>query len=227
MRNSLNMLPKQREMDGIVKQIYQSIEHKSHLQSTILVLCGDHGMNDAGNHGGSAPGETSPALVFASPKFKALSGHFECPAMPSKDFSFYDTVEQSDIVPTLASLLGIPISLNNLGIILPGFLSMWPSGRIILPFDFVCFSDRFTEAEQVRLLLRNTLQLFRIVKTTFPHPSYDDASSSITCSESPSTASEELPCAWRRVQFALSASKSSSWSMSDVGPSLMEVSVAK
>ena len=57
-------------MDSIVKTLYESMASISHLESTLLVLCGDHGMNDAGNHGASSPGETSPALVFLSPKLK-------------------------------------------------------------------------------------------------------------------------------------------------------------
>lgn len=135
------MPPKQQEMDGIVRLIYQSIESKPHLQSTLLVLCGDHGMNDGGNHGGSAPGETSPALVFASPKLKATSNSVECPTKPWKDFDFYDTVEQSDVVPTLSGLLGIPTPLNNLGVFLPHFLSMWPDGTVIQPFKRFWHSD--------------------------------------------------------------------------------------
>ncbi|KMU92629.1 GPI ethanolamine phosphate transferase 2, partial [Coccidioides immitis H538.4] len=62
------MIPKQREMDSIVKQIYTAMEKQDHLASTVLVLCGDHGMNDAGNHGGASPGETSAALTFYIPK---------------------------------------------------------------------------------------------------------------------------------------------------------------
>lgn len=123
------MLPKQFEMDGIVKQIYENIESKDHLRSTLLVLCGDHGMNDAGNHGGSASGETSPALVFISPRLRSISSGFECPAnAPEREFEYYTVVEQSDIVPTLAGLLGFPVPLNNLGVFIPDLLYFWPNG---------------------------------------------------------------------------------------------------
>lgn len=70
---SPNMLPKQREMDEIVTSIYEAIDELPHLQNTLLVLAGDHGMNSAGNHGGSAAGETSPALVFISPKLRTVT----------------------------------------------------------------------------------------------------------------------------------------------------------
>lgn len=120
------MLPKQTEMDGIVKQIYATIESKSHLQSTLLVLLGDHGMNDAGNHGGSAPGETSPALVFLSPKIKSLGKSFQAPMDTQEDFSYYSVVEQSDLAPTLGALLGFPVPKNNLGAFILDFLPFWP-----------------------------------------------------------------------------------------------------
>ena len=123
------MIPKQAEMDDIVKQIYQAIEAEKHLQSTLLVVCGDHGMNEAGNHGGSAEGETSPALVFLSPKFRTISGGSECPlVVPESSFEYYTTVEQSDIAPTLAGLLGFPIPLNNLGVFIPQLLAFWDGG---------------------------------------------------------------------------------------------------
>lgn len=126
---SPHMIPKQLEMDGIVKQIYQSIETEEHLHSTLFVLCGDHGMNEAGNHGGSAEGETSPALVFMSPKFQPIFKGSECPlALPDSTFSYYTMVEQSDIAPTLAGLLGFPIPLNSLGVFIPDLLGFWDEG---------------------------------------------------------------------------------------------------
>jgi len=123
------MLPKQREMDGIVKEIYEAIGSQAHLQSTLLVLCGDHGMNDAGNHGGSSAGETSPALVFISPKMKQLSLQLDSPVAEQEGFQYYSTVEQSDLAPTLAALLGFPAPKNNLGAFIPEFLPFWPDGK--------------------------------------------------------------------------------------------------
>lgn len=124
------MVPKQREMDGIVSQIYRAIETQDHLKSTLFVLCGDHGMNDAGNHGASSPGETSPALLFISPKLKSLQKNQDSPLPDAEDFQFYSTVEQSDLAPTLAALLGFPIPKNNLGVLIPDFLSIWPKSKL-------------------------------------------------------------------------------------------------
>lgn len=123
-----NMIPKQREMDDIVRQIYHAIETEDFLQSTLLVLCGDHGMNDAGNHGGSSPGETSPALVFISPKLKSITSGSQSPAPLNEEFRYYGAVSQSDIAPTLGGLLGFPVPQNNLGAFIVDFLPLW-SGR--------------------------------------------------------------------------------------------------
>ena len=123
------MAGKQSEMDDIVKQVYEHIESKTHLDSTIFVLCGDHGMNDAGNHGGSSDGETSPALLFISPKIKAISSGFKSPiALPEGQFRYYKQVEQSDITPTLAGLLGFPIPKNSVGVFILDLLRFWTNG---------------------------------------------------------------------------------------------------
>lgn len=124
------MLPKQQEMDDVVKQVYQAILSQPHLASTLFVLAGDHGMNEGGNHGGSAPGETSPALLFMSPKLASISRGLSCPIEPMDDFDYYTRVQQSDLTPTLAALLGFPVPLNNLGVILPSLLQMWSSGTL-------------------------------------------------------------------------------------------------
>ena len=124
------MVPKQREMDGIISHIYKAIESQDHLKSTLFVVCGDHGMNDAGNHGASSPGETSPALLFISPKLKGLQEWpQEAPLPDTENFQFYSTVEQSDLAPTLAALLGFPIPKNSLGALIPEFLSIWAKSK--------------------------------------------------------------------------------------------------
>jgi ethanolaminephosphotransferase len=128
--SSPNMVPKQKEMDDIVKKIYSAITKYPHLSDTLLVLAGDHGMNDAGNHGGSAPGETSPALVFISPMLKDISKRQISPLPVQDNFQYYSTVEQSDIAPTLAALLDFPIPKNNLGAFITEFLPFWTDSML-------------------------------------------------------------------------------------------------
>jgi ethanolaminephosphotransferase len=130
------MIPKQKEMDDMARDIYNAIENEDHLANTLFVVCGDHGMNDGGNHGGSSPGETSPALVFMSPKLKKVTTEMgqkrrASPIKPKHEgeFEYYKMVEQSDIAPTLAGLLGFPIPQNNLGVFLEEFLGFWDGGE--------------------------------------------------------------------------------------------------
>jgi ethanolaminephosphotransferase len=132
-KGSPNMIPKQLEMDDMVRTIFDAIENEDHLSNTLLVVCGDHGMNDGGNHGGSSPGETSPALIFMSPKLKKVTSPSKriSPVKPNSEgeFEYYRMVEQSDIAPTLAGLLGFPVPQNNLGVFLEEFLGFWEKSK--------------------------------------------------------------------------------------------------
>ena len=185
------MLPKQQEMDGIVKEIYTAMTREPHLQSTLFILCGDHGMNDGGNHGGSAPGETSPALVFMSPKMKVLPTSRQSPTTPVIDFDFYSKIEQSDVAPTIAGLLGFPVPLNNLGVFILEFLPLWSN-----PID------------QVQLLFRNSLQILDIVKATFPGEDFDSDIVEPDCNSVTSTGAE-LACLWREARMSTDRVESS------------------
>lgn len=148
-----NMLPKQKEMDGIVKVIYEALEREPHHSKTLFILAGDHGMNAGGNHGGSGPGETEPALLFASPQFARprQNTSYDCPTLPKQgtDYHFYNKVEQSDLVPTLSVLLGLPIPRNNLGVALKHILGLWSS------------------RDRLALLRQNTAQMLHIVESTY------------------------------------------------------------
>lgn len=124
--NSPLMKPKQKEMDQAIESIYQIVAKQDsdrmikdgNAKGTLIVVCGDHGMNEQGNHGGSSIGETSAGLVLLSPKFVTR------PTLKSrKPFWFasqptalgHPIVDQIDIVPTLSALFGFPIPKNNLG----------------------------------------------------------------------------------------------------------------
>ncbi|KAI8642444.1 alkaline-phosphatase-like protein [Parasitella parasitica] len=113
------MKPKQKEMDQAIESMYEivaeqdarRIQEHTNAKGTLIVVCGDHGMNEKGNHGGSSIGETSAGLVFMSPRFESR---------PFKQNYVQRTLEipvidQIDIVPTLATLFSFPIPKNNLG----------------------------------------------------------------------------------------------------------------
>ncbi|KAI1456758.1 alkaline phosphatase-like protein [Annulohypoxylon moriforme] len=176
-----NMIPKQHEMDDIVRMIYEAIQTQPHLQSTLLVFCGDHGMNDAGNHGASSPGETSAALVFVSPKLKSVSKPVKVPAEPTEDFQHYSVVEQSDLAPTLAALLGFPIPKNSLGSFILEFLPFWSETH-----------------DKRQILLRNARQILDIVATTYIGSSFSSGQYNLDCAH-PSSVGEELICEWQNI----------------------------
>ncbi|PVU98743.1 hypothetical protein BB559_001314 [Furculomyces boomerangus] len=141
------MCPKQTEMDGIVSKLYNNIVKsdstrvsQSGLKSkpTLMVLLGDHGMNEIGNHGGSSEGEVSPAMVFISPSIKW-----------NADMKSIGSIDQTDLVPTLSFMLGFPIPQNNLGVVIEEM-----------------FSDR-TERELVQIYELNALSIRRIVLANY------------------------------------------------------------
>ena len=197
------MIPKQTEMDGIVKQIFKAIETEGHLQSTILVLCGDHGMNEAGNHGGSAEGETSPALLFLSPKLQNISKGSDCPlVVPESSLSYYSTVEQSDIVPTLAGLLGFPVPLNNLGVFIPELLAFWDEGEPDRGKSLLgVVANGFIDV-RVDLMRQNARQILDVICGAFPELSFDGIRDVKDCASLQSD-SEKLDCLWSRATRSL------------------------
>lgn len=259
---SPNMLPKQKEMDEIVRRIYSRTQDWE-FENTLIVLAGDHGMNSAGNHGGSAPGETSPALVFMSPKFRRVTclafpeGPFqdvhddganyslsdsilfekqnaekycnfvdflrEAPVGPKRgtEFEYYRKVEQSDVVPTLATLLGIPIPRNNLGVLIREMLRLFPQRpqRRLLRVD-------------TQLLYRNALQILTILKAQYGDTAFDvspDMCQDMMCQDDmcPDNDPEEaysLPCLWYYVQTLVHLVKRGHLEEDHVQSTLIEVS---
>ncbi|KAI9272413.1 alkaline-phosphatase-like protein [Helicostylum pulchrum] len=121
--NSPLMKPKQKEMDQAVESIYDIVSKQdavrmrddSNARGTLIVVCGDHGMNEKGNHGGSSVGETSAALVFLSPRFESRPSIKRHVSASQNSILGHPVIDQIDIVPTLATLFGFPIPKNNLG----------------------------------------------------------------------------------------------------------------
>lgn len=180
----MNMPKKQREMDAVVETIYDAMVQSSHLDSTLLVLCGDHGMNEAGNHGGSSSGEVTTTLTFISPKLKAIFQGFDSPKPPKSDYSFYHQVEQSDIAPTLASMLGFPVPLNNLGVVIPELLDLWTK-----------------DVDKLELLVANAHQIADVANATYPE-TFRKFSSSRACAQADSDAAL-LSCSWIEVRHVI------------------------
>ncbi|WWD16671.1 hypothetical protein CI109_101101 [Kwoniella shandongensis] len=117
--NRDTMKTKLEQMDKVLRQVVEAID-----EETLLVVLGDHGMDDKGNHGGDSDLETAAALWLYS-KGSPLTTAARQPAgiLPTYIFPRSETplrhINQIDIVPTLALLLGIPIPYNNLGAVIP------------------------------------------------------------------------------------------------------------
>ncbi|XP_067249657.1 GPI ethanolamine phosphate transferase 2 isoform X1 [Chanodichthys erythropterus] len=133
--------PKLMEMDDVIKKIHTSLISKESEGTlpNLLVLCGDHGMSETGSHGGSSEPEINTPLLLISPAFRRKAG-LEEP----------DVLEQVDLTPTLALALGLPISQNSVGHLIPAVF------------------EELSLREQLRLLQLNGHQLSRLLQDSNP-----------------------------------------------------------
>ncbi|PYI06478.1 GPI ethanolamine phosphate transferase 3 [Aspergillus sclerotiicarbonarius CBS 121057] len=101
------MRGKLHQMDGIVREVMREVDDE-----TVLVVMGDHGMDENGNHGGETRDEVRAALWLYTTR--EMWGVVESGAGPVTGVVGRDT-PQVDVVATLALLMGVPIPFNNLG----------------------------------------------------------------------------------------------------------------
>ncbi|KAG8706929.1 mannose-ethanolamine phosphotransferase gpi13 [Ceratobasidium sp. 395] len=117
------MKTKLEEMNQVLTRVVELID-----DDTLLVVLGDHGMDKRGDHGGDGELETNSALwlyskghALTSPSSLAkqldLAGHYPKVTFPGYTEPF-PSIQQIDLVPTIALLLGLPIPLNNLGTVI-------------------------------------------------------------------------------------------------------------
>lgn len=94
------------EMDEVIQKMHSNMAKKSH--RTLFVVCGDHGMNDVGNHGGGSDSEAQTAMIFLSvnQKFNTID--------PSRT----ERIHQVDLAPTLSLLLGLPEPASSKGVVI-------------------------------------------------------------------------------------------------------------
>lgn len=96
------MTEKLLQMNNLIKLITQKMN-----KETLLIVMGDHGMTNNGDHGGDSSDETSAGLFVYSPMLD-LKHNASVPKV----------VNQIDLVPTLALLMGVPIPYSNLGMVI-------------------------------------------------------------------------------------------------------------
>lgn len=129
--------PKLHEMDMVLKKIHSALLLKDEDSApSLIVVCGDHGMSEVGSHGGSSEEEVQTPLVLISSAFQNKAGQFTVPEM----------IQQTDLAPTLALGLGLPISRSSLGKLITAVV------------------DHKTMREQLRFLHLNGHQLCKLLK---------------------------------------------------------------
>ncbi|GKZ37412.1 hypothetical protein AbraIFM66950_008935 [Aspergillus brasiliensis] len=99
------------QMNGIVREVMEEIDDE-----TLLIVMGDHGMDENGNHGGETADEVRAALWMYSTRevWGFVDDEEEATGVPSTGVVGRDT-PQVDLVSTLALLMGVPVPFNNLG----------------------------------------------------------------------------------------------------------------
>ncbi|KAH8348918.1 hypothetical protein KR084_012437 [Drosophila pseudotakahashii] len=91
------------EMNEVIRSVVEAMDN-----DTTLLVMGDHGMTASGDHGGDTDDETN-ALLFAYSKQHRFYGN--------DSGSDSEMLQQIDLVPTLATILGVPIPYSNLGLV--------------------------------------------------------------------------------------------------------------
>lgn len=91
--------------------------------NTLLLVFGDHGMNDNGDHGGGSDVEVNSAL-FAYSRDRPLTDlrfavSNDNRIVPESDHEAIRSIQQIDLVPTMSFLLDVPIPYGNLGAVNP------------------------------------------------------------------------------------------------------------
>lgn len=87
------------QYDETLKQVVSSLP-----EDGMIWLFGDHGMTAEGEHGGASPEEVTTALFVYSKQ-----------SLPITETQEEDVIPQIDLVPSIASLLHVPIPFSSLG----------------------------------------------------------------------------------------------------------------
>ena len=152
------MQEKLQEMDHVVQLVVDSVREQDQqrmknddsAQSSLILLCSDHGMSEVGNHGGATVDESSALLMF-------MRGDGE-PMHSNTDRPYRQKRNQVDLVPTISSLFGLPIPYYSTGLLLDDVIRASSS------------SATRHGSYYLRALYLNFQQLYALAKIKF-HPS--------------------------------------------------------
>ncbi|XP_076443343.1 GPI ethanolamine phosphate transferase 3, catalytic subunit-like [Babylonia areolata] len=104
---------KLQQMDQVIRNISQLMK-----DDTVLFVLGDHGMTRTGDHGGDSEDELTAGLFVYSPAQITASS-----ALPEDK---PQVIQQTDLVPTIALMLGLPIPFSNVGKVIPDLFNHCP-----------------------------------------------------------------------------------------------------
>ncbi|XP_078056107.1 GPI ethanolamine phosphate transferase 1 isoform X6 [Mustelus asterias] len=128
------------EVVSVIEDFYRNDK------KTAFIYTSDHGMTDWGSHGAGHPSETlTPLVAWGAGVNGPLAGsgqEFQDNFLQEwklNDWKRFD-VNQADIAPLMAALIGIPFPLNSVG---------------ILPLEYLNNSDQF----KADCMLTNTMQI--------------------------------------------------------------------
>ncbi|KAJ9125365.1 hypothetical protein QFC22_000325 [Naganishia vaughanmartiniae] len=115
------MTDKLAQMNDVLTRVVDEMD-----DDTLLVVLGDHGMDSRGDHGGDGTAETASALWMYSKSRPIVpladrTIKYHTTGLLGDDTQQVRTVNQIDLVPTLALALGVPIPFNNIGKVIPEF----------------------------------------------------------------------------------------------------------
>ncbi|XP_063087589.1 GPI ethanolamine phosphate transferase 1 isoform X3 [Cavia porcellus] len=143
-------------VDDGVKEIVSMFKHFYRNDGkTAFIFTSDHGMTDWGSHGAGHPSETLTPLVTwgAGIKYpqKVSAQHFDDEFLKEWGLEEWKRrdVNQADIAPLMASLIGVPFPLNSVG---------------ILPMDYLNNTDLF-KAESIFTNAVQMLEQFKVKMT--------------------------------------------------------------
>jgi len=166
-----------RDIDKFLVNLINTID-----DDTMLLFAGDHGMSQAGYHGGGTQQETNTAIVAYHKKgFMKYQNRGLKKIMRSVNETD-DQVHQVNLAPTLSMLMGLPTPFSNMGQIIN---DLYPVGDYLPQQDCPNNTSEFNAAFDMQLLHDNhlnTLQVWNYFKkyhegqTLFNHQEFSQVS---------------------------------------------------
>jgi len=111
--NHIEMSKKLKQMNQVIENVIKKIDN-----DTILLVLGDHGMTQTGDHGGDSNDEVV-ATLFAYSHSAVFNGLWR---NKHDENCLAGEVQQIDLVPTIANLMNVNIPFSNLGSVITDLL---------------------------------------------------------------------------------------------------------